>query len=69
MKFINLLWKTYYLAKDHKKIYQSGMDDALNGKPRKLFKMTIIFENYKKTQELYNQGYDDGLNKKLISKI
>lgn len=65
----NLFWKGYYLFKNPNKIYQKGRDDVLNNLPRYQYKIAIIFSELKKTQEIYNAGYDDGLKEKLIKKI
>ncbi len=69
MGILNIFWKGYYLVSDTNKTYQKGWDDGVNGNPRQQFKMTILFEQYKKTQELYNKGYNDGLKERLIRKI
>ena len=69
MGIINTFWKGYYLMSDPNKIYKKGWEDAINGNPRHQYKMTLLFNQYKQTQELYDKGYNDGLKEKLIRKI
>jgi hypothetical protein len=69
MGILNIFWKSYYLISDPNKTYKKGWDDAINGNPRHQYKMTLFFVQCKKTQDIYDKGYDDGLKEKLIRKI
>lgn len=69
MGLTDIFWKGYYLTKNPNKTYQKGWNDAIIGNPRHQYKLTMIFEQYKKTQELYDKGYNDGLKEKLLRKL
>ena len=50
MGLTDIFGKSYYLTKNPNKTYQKGWDDAINGNSRHQYKLTMIFEQYKKTQ-------------------
>ncbi len=49
MGLIDLFWKGYYLVSDPNKIYKKGWKDAINENLFHYFKITILFDQYKKT--------------------
>ena len=69
MSFWNFFWLGYSLTSNPNKTYQKGWYDALDGNPRYMFKLAFIFEHFRKTQELYDKGYSDGLKERIIRKI
>ena len=68
METSKIIWKFYHLIKNPDRIYQEGKDDALKGRPRKQFKMSIIFSELKQLKINYDEGYNDGLHEKLLKR-
>lgn len=50
MGLTNIFWKGYYLTSNPNKTYKKGWDDAINGEPRHQYKLTLIFDQYKKNK-------------------
>lgn len=62
-------WLGYNMFSSPNSYYQKGWNDALNSLPRHQYKLAFLFDSFKKMQELYNKGYDDGLKERLITKF
>jgi hypothetical protein len=66
MSFSDYFWLGYSMTSNPNKIYQRGWNDALNGNPRHQSKLAFLFDHFKKIQELYDKGYNEGLKERLI---
>ena len=69
MTFWDFFWLGYSLTSNPNKPFRKGWDDALAGNPRYQFKIAYLFKFFNKTQDLYDKGYREGLNERLIRKI
>lgn len=48
---------SYYLISDTNKTYKKGWDEAINGNPWHHYKLAILFNQCRKTQEIYDNGF------------
>jgi hypothetical protein len=67
--FSNIFWKSYYLVTNPNNLYKKGWQDAINNLPRHQYRLANIFKQYRKTQDVYDKGYNDGLKEKMIRKF
>lgn len=51
---------------DPNKIYQKGWEDAINGRPRYIYKRAYLFTFFKDWQRLYDNGYRNGSEERTL---
>ncbi len=69
MTFVDAFFLGLQLTTNPNKVYKKGWHDALSGNPRYQFRLAFLFEFYRRTQNQYDKGYDDGIKERLIRKI
>lgn len=69
MSFYDFFWFGFNLTSSPNKICKRGWEDALAGNPKYQFKLAFLFQTFRRTQELYDRGYNDGQNERIIRKF
>ena len=66
MPLSEYFWFGFRMTINPNRVFRKGWEDGICGNPRHQYRLAFIFDHFKKLQDLYDRGYNDGQRERLI---